>query len=109
MVGLAIARALALAGRAVTLVEAEPAFGSHSSSRNSEVIHAGIYYEPGSLKASACVAGKLALYEYCERRGVSHERVGKIIVATRDDEIATLERLKMRAERSRRSGLDRPG
>ncbi len=98
VVGLAIARALALAGREVTLIEAETRLGSHSSSRNSEVIHAGIYYAPGSLKARLCVAGRHALYDYCEREGVAHERLGKIIVASREDEIPALERLKAQAE-----------
>jgi L-2-hydroxyglutarate oxidase LhgO len=98
VIGLAVARALALAGREVTLVEAEAKLGSHSSSRNSEVIHAGIYYQPGSLKARACVAGRQALYDYCARQGVAHERIGKIIVATREEEIVVLERLKAQAE-----------
>ena len=98
VVGLAIARRLALAGRAVTLLEAEAALGTHASSRNSEVIHAGIYYERGSLKANTCVEGKHALYDYCGRRGIAHERIGKIIVATRDEEIPVLERLKAQAE-----------
>jgi len=81
VIGLAIARALAVSGRHVTLLEAEQQLGSHSSSRNSEVIHAGIYYATGSLKARMCVAGRDKLYEYCEREGVSHRRLGKIIVA----------------------------
>jgi L-2-hydroxyglutarate oxidase LhgO len=98
VVGLAIARALALAGREVTLIEAEPQLGAHSSSRNSEVIHAGIYYTPGSLKARLCVTGRRALYAYCESKGVPHERIGKIIVAVRDEEIPALERLKSQAE-----------
>ncbi|HEY4104160.1 MAG TPA: FAD-dependent oxidoreductase, partial [Polyangiaceae bacterium] len=98
VVGLAVARALALAGREVTLLEAETQLGSHSSSRNSEVIHAGIYYPTGSLKARLCVSGRTALYDYCEARGVHHERIGKIIVATRDEEVTTLERLKAQAE-----------
>jgi L-2-hydroxyglutarate oxidase LhgO len=98
VIGLAVARALALSGREVTLLEAESSLGSHSSSRNSEVIHAGIYYAPGSLKARACVLGRRAMYEYCARQGVAHERLGKIIVATRDEEIQTLERLKLQAE-----------
>jgi L-2-hydroxyglutarate oxidase LhgO len=97
VVGLATACALSRQGREVTLLEAESVLGSHSSSRNSEVIHAGIYYEPGSLKARLCVAGKHALYEYCERREVAHERIGKIIVATRDEEIGILERLVAQA------------
>jgi len=98
VVGLAIARELAITGRQVTLLEAEPQIGSHASSRNSEVIHAGIYYATGSLKASLCVAGRDMLYRYCLREGVPHERIGKIIVATRDDEIPVLERLKAQAE-----------
>ncbi len=98
VVGLAIARALALAGREVTLLEAEPRLGSHSSSRNSEVIHAGIYYASGSLKAKLCVAGRKALYTYCEASAVPYERIGKIIVATRDEDILVLERLKAQAE-----------
>jgi L-2-hydroxyglutarate oxidase LhgO len=98
VVGLAIARALALAGREVTLLEAESRLGSHSSSRNSEVIHAGIYYASGSLKAKLCVAGKKALYAYCEASLVPHERIGKIIVATRDEDVLVLERLKAQAE-----------
>jgi L-2-hydroxyglutarate oxidase LhgO len=98
VIGLAMARALSLAGRAVTLLEAETRLGSHTSSRNSEVIHAGIYYPSGSLKAGLCVTGRRALYDYCEREGVPHERLGKIIVATRDEEIPALERLKVQAE-----------
>jgi L-2-hydroxyglutarate oxidase LhgO len=98
VVGLALARGLALSGRAVTLLEAEPRLGSHTSSRNSEVIHAGIYYASGSLKARLCVTGKHALYAYCEREGVPHERLGKVIVATRDEEIPVLERLRAQAE-----------
>src|SRR5690606_28342044 len=97
IVGMAVARALALAGREVVLLEAEPEFGSHTSSRNSEVIHAGIYYPAGSLKARLCVAGKLALYDYCNARGVPHRRLGKIIVATSEDQLATLESIRARA------------
>src|ERR1043166_530024 len=82
VVGLAVARRLALAGREVIIVEAEDAIGTHPSSRNSEVIHAGIYYAPGSLKARLCVAGRRALYEYCAQHGVAHKRIGKLIVAT---------------------------
>lgn len=81
VVGLAIARALALAGRDVIVLEAEGEIGSHTSSRNSEVIHAGIYYPRGSLKARLCVAGRDMLYRYCAERGVEHRRCGKLIVA----------------------------
>jgi L-2-hydroxyglutarate oxidase LhgO len=82
VVGLAVARALAMAGREVVILEAEDAIGTHTSSRNSEVIHAGIYYPKGSLKARSCVAGKELLYEYCASHGVLHRRSGKLIVAT---------------------------
>lgn len=70
MVGLAVARALALQGREVWLLEAANAIGTETSSRNSEVIHAGIYYPQGSLKARLCVQGKAMLYDYCSERGV---------------------------------------
>src|SRR3954462_8963576 len=82
VVGLAGARALALAAREVVILEAEDAIGTHTSSRNSEVIHAGIYYPKGSLKARACVAGRQLLYEYCAAHGVPHRHCGKLIVAT---------------------------
>jgi L-2-hydroxyglutarate oxidase LhgO len=100
VVGLAVARALALAGREVVMLEAEPGIGVHTSSRNSEVIHAGIYYPTGSLKARFCVAGKRALYAYCEAEGVPHQRIGKLIVATRDEEIPALERILSQANQN---------
>lgn len=82
VVGLAVGRALALAGREVLVLESEGAIGTGISSRNSEVIHAGIYYPKGSLKARLCVQGKGLLYAYCAERGVAHRRLGKLIVAT---------------------------
>jgi L-2-hydroxyglutarate oxidase LhgO len=82
VVGLAVARGLARAGREVVVLEQERLIGSHTSSRNSEVIHAGIYYPAGSAKARLCVRGREMLYAYCESRGVPHRRIGKIIVAT---------------------------
>jgi len=91
VVGLAVARALALAGREVVMLEREGLIGSHTSSRNSEVIHAGIYYPRGSAKAALCVAGRDRLYAYCEARGVPHRRTGKIIVATEPAQAAALE------------------
>jgi L-2-hydroxyglutarate oxidase LhgO len=97
VVGLAIARALALAGREVIIVEAEDAIGTHTSSRNSEVIHAGIYYPKGSLKARSCVAGKELLYEYCKTHGVPHRQCGKLIVATDQKQILELEAIKAKA------------
>ena len=81
VVGLAVARALALAGREVLVLEAADAIGTGISSRNSEVIHAGIYYPPGSLKARLCVQGKAMLFAYCAARGIGHQRCGKLIVA----------------------------
>ena len=97
-VGLAIARALAQAGREVLVLESETAIGTATSSRNSEVIHAGIYYPAGSLKARLCVAGKEKLYDYCQRKGVGHKRLGKIIVATTEDELPMLDDYLRRAE-----------
>lgn len=102
VIGLALARALALAGREVTLLEAESRLGNHTSSRNSEVIHAGIYYPEGSLKARLCVAGKARLYRYCSEQDVPHRRVGKLIVATREDEVPKLEAI---LEHARRAGV----
>ena len=90
VVGLAVARELALAGREVIIIEAEDAIGTHTSSRNSEVIHAGIYYPKGSLKARFCVEGKRMLYDYCSEHGIAHANTGKIIVACNDSEIAAV-------------------
>jgi L-2-hydroxyglutarate oxidase LhgO len=87
VVGLAVARALALAGREVIVLEAEHSIGNHTSSRNSEVIHAGIYYPKGSLKARLCVQGKELLYDYCRNRGVAHANCGKVLVAASEAEI----------------------
>lgn len=97
VVGLAVARALALAGREVIVLEAENAIGTHTSSRNSEVIHAGIYYPKGSLKAKLCVAGRQQLYEYCSDHGVGHQRCGKLIVATSESQIADLDKIRAAA------------
>jgi L-2-hydroxyglutarate oxidase LhgO len=103
VVGLAIARALALAGREVVVLEAAGAIGTHTSSRNSEVIHAGIYYPAGSLKARLCVRGRDALYRYCDEKGVPHRRIGKLLVAVTDDEIPSLEKY---AASARANGVD---
>ena len=91
-VGLAVARALAEAGREVFVLEHASAIGTGTSSRNSEVIHAGIYYPTGSLKARLCVAGKVTLYRYLAERDIPHRRVGKLIVATAEAEVPVLER-----------------
>ena len=90
VVGLAVARALALQGREVLILEAEARIGEHTSSRNSEVIHAGLYYPKGSLKARLCVTGRTALYDYCAARGVPHRRIGKLVLATTEDEVAAV-------------------
>jgi len=90
VVGLAVARELALAGREVIVLEAEQSIGNHTSSRNSEVIHAGIYYPPGSLKARLCVQGKQLLYPYCRERGIAHANCGKVLVATSAAEIPSV-------------------
>ena len=97
VVGLAIARELAMAGREVVILDAEDAIGTHTSSRNSEVIHAGIYYPKGSLKARACVEGKHLLYDYCASHGVPHRRCGKLIVATDDKQLGELEAIRAKA------------
>jgi L-2-hydroxyglutarate oxidase LhgO len=102
VVGLAVARALAMAGREVVILEAEDAIGTHTSSRNSEVIHAGIYYPKGSLKARSCVAGKALLYEYCAAHGVPHRRCGKLIVASDENQIPELNNIR---EKARSNGV----
>lgn len=106
VVGLAVARALALAGREVVILEAEDAIGTHTSSRNSEVIHAGIYYPKGSLKASACVRGKELLYEYVQTHGVPHRRCGKLIVATDESQIGELEAIRKKAHENGVTDVD---
>lgn len=98
VVGLAVARALSLAGRDVIVVEQADAIGTETSSRNSEVIHAGIYYPRGSLKALTCVEGRERLYAYCAERGIPHKRLGKLIVACDERQLAGLAELKRKAE-----------
>jgi len=97
VVGLAVARALALAGREVLVLEAAGDFGSATSARNSEVLHAGIYYPPGSLKARLCVRGLQLLYGYCAERGIAHRRCGKLIVATLPEQAEELRAIAQRA------------
>jgi L-2-hydroxyglutarate oxidase LhgO len=98
VVGLAIARKLAITGREVVMLEAEEHFGTHTSSRNSEVIHAGIYYPTGSLKARLCFTGRNALYRYAAQHDVNHRRIGKVIVACDESELAGLEKYRKQAE-----------
>ncbi|MGH8518375.1 MAG: NAD(P)/FAD-dependent oxidoreductase, partial [Panacagrimonas sp.] len=97
VIGLAIARELAGRGFSVLIAEAEAAHGTATSARNSEVIHAGIYYPAGSLKARLCVRGRTLLYDYCERRGVPHRRLGKWVVATRERHRDSLEAIERTA------------
>lgn len=97
VVGLAVARALAQAGRDVLVLEACDAIGTQTSARNSEVIHAGIYYPAGSLKARLCVRGKALLYAYCAERNLPHQRCGKLIVATDDLQRAQLQDVAAKA------------
>lgn len=97
VIGIAVARALAQRGREVIVLEAAAAIGTETSSRNSEVIHAGIYYAAGSRMARHCVAGKHALYAYCTERGIPHANCGKLIVATDAAEAERLESIRQRA------------
>ncbi len=98
VIGLSVGRALALAGREVIILEATDAIGSKTSSRNSEVIHSGIYYPQGSLKAKLSVKGSALLYKYCIERQIDHRRCGKLVVATSDSQVSELQRLRSNAE-----------
>ena len=102
VIGLAIARLLARAGRSVVILEREQSFGTGVSSRSSEVIHAGLYYPPGSLKERLCVAGRALLYAYCAERGVAHRRCGKLVIAADAAELPALEAI---AGRGRAAGV----
>src|SRR5579883_1893838 len=105
VVGLAVARALARAGREVIVVEAAEGIGTGTSSRNSEVIHAGIYYPKGSLMARACVEGRRKLYAYCKEHDVPHRNCGKLIVATNRQEDDMLASIQGRAEANGVEGM----
>lgn len=103
VVGLAIARTLAEAGQEVMVIEQHELIGSETSSRNSEVIHAGIYYPPGSLRAQLCVEGKKRLYRFCEENGVPHRRCEKLLVATAENQLPKLKAIR---ETAARNGID---
>ena len=109
IVGLATARELALrhSGASVVVLEREQRIAAHQTGHSSGVIHAGIYYRPGSLKAKLCVEGARALYEYCDERGIRAERTGKVIVATRPEELPGLDELERRGRRNEVPGLRR--
>jgi L-2-hydroxyglutarate oxidase LhgO len=98
VLGLAVARLLAGTGQQVVVLEAEKTIGTQTSSRNSEVIHAGLYYPEGSLKARSCVAGKEKLYAYCEARNIPAQKIGKLIVATQEAQLPQLETLLRRGK-----------
>ena len=105
VVGLAVARALAMAGREVVVLEAHETIGTETSSRNSEVVHAGIYHPQGSNMARLCVEGRRMLYRYCDDRGVTYSKCGKLIVATTEPETETLVSIKTRAEANGVEGM----
>lgn len=98
VVGLAIARSLSLQGKEVLIIDKQAAFGMETSSRNSEVIHAGIYYPKDSLKAKLCIKGRDLLYQYCQERHISHKKCGKLIVACSDQDIETLTAIQQKAK-----------
>lgn len=106
-VGLAVARALAARGREVIVLETGEAIGIGTSSRNSEVIHAGLYYPRGSLKADLCVRGRAMLYEYCDARGVPYRRCGKLLVATARNQLAQLSAIQQKGIDNGVTGLQR--
>lgn len=105
-VGLACGASLAAAGRRVLVLERGDRVGSETSSRNSQVIHAGLYYPDGSLKARTCLRGRELLYDRCSRLGIAHRRVGKLVVATAEDEVPTLERIETQARRNGAGGIE---
>ncbi len=105
VVGLAIAAGLSATGRAVFVLERNDGFGQETSSRNSEVIHAGLQYTPGSLKARLCVAGNRMVYDLCARHNLPHRNTGKLVIAVDEDEAEGLEALKATAERNGVAGL----
>ena len=107
VVGLAVGRALARAGREVVIIEKEYAIGMVTSSRNSEVVHAGIYYPQGSLKARLCVEGRRLMYAYCESHGVAYKRCGKILVATDASQIPKLDEIESKAASNGVEGISR--
>jgi L-2-hydroxyglutarate oxidase LhgO len=106
IIGLAISAAVTKENRAVYVLEKNMSFGQETSSRNSEVIHAGIYYPQGSLKAKTCVAGNRKIYEICQRNGIAFKRLGKLIVASKASELKRLEQLLARGQKNGVLGLE---
>src|SRR5215831_1906495 len=107
LVGLATARACAARGASVAVLEAETQVAAHQSGRNSGVLHSGLYYSPGSLKATLCRAGREPLIAYCRARGVAHRLCGKVVVATREEERPRLAELERRGRANGLAGLAR--
>src|SRR5260370_5012248 len=106
IVGMATARELTARHRlSLTVLEAEGRLAAHQTGHNSGVIHSGLYYKPGSLKARNCVEGREAMYRFCQEHGVPHERCGKVVVATRADELPALRELERRGQAHRLRGL----
>ncbi|MCK4655279.1 MAG: NAD(P)/FAD-dependent oxidoreductase [Candidatus Cloacimonetes bacterium] len=106
VIGLSIARALSKEFEDVVVVEKEESFGRHTSSRNSEVIHSGIYYPQNTFKAKLCVLGVELLYDFCEKNGVPYQKCGKLVVATSEDELPELYKLKENGEKNNVKGLE---
>ncbi|HSU84989.1 MAG TPA: L-2-hydroxyglutarate oxidase [Thermoanaerobaculia bacterium] len=109
LIGLATAMALSAGGRRVAVLEAEERLAVHQSGHNSGVFHSGIYYKPGSLKATLCAEGARALYRFCAEEGIAHERCGKLIVATSPEELPRLDELQRRGEANGLTGVRRLG
>src|SRR5438067_3047886 len=107
IVGLATALAMAERGQPPTVLESEGRLAAHQTGHNSGVIHSGLYYKPGSLKATLCVEGRESLYAFCRERGVRHERCGKVVVATRESELPALEELERRGRANGLAGIRR--
>jgi L-2-hydroxyglutarate oxidase LhgO len=109
LVGLAVGQRLALAGRQVVLVEKEDRVAAHQSGHNSGVVHAGLYYTPGSLKAQLCLEGRQLLFEYCAAKGITYDEVGKVVVATSSEQLGQLDDIEARAYRNKVPDLRRVG
>src|ERR671936_203770 len=108
IVGLATAMALKSGSRAsLAVLEAEDRLAAHQTGHNSGVIHSGLYYKPGSLKARNCVQGREAMYRFCQEHGIAHERCGKLVVATEERELANLEELERRGRANGLQGIRR--
>jgi L-2-hydroxyglutarate oxidase len=107
IVGMATAMALADSARSLVVLEAEDHLAGHQTGHNSGVIHSGLYYKPGSLKARNCVAGRQAMYRFCQEHGIAHERCGKIVVATQTSELPALEELERRGQANGLQGIRR--